>query len=190
MARTVGLTQQFTRSNRFPHVRRLEGKHGAIWAKNIELYPVGSDRTGSADGDPSVRPWGRESLEARIPLESALTPNRVVRVPTRRLDDLFASLGCIDFVKCDVEAHELYVLRGASQILRVHRPAWLIEVSGNPDDPNSSAFELLRLMKNAGYQAYLLEEGENGPQSAAKRSGNCFFLRPEHVRRLGVCGQS
>ena len=170
----------------------LKGNVRQSGLNNIELYPVAiSERTGSAEMViPQYALGGDNLYEARIPIESALIPNRVVRVPTRRLDDLFASLGCIDFVKCDVEAHELYVLRGAEQILRVHRPAWLVEVSGNPDDSNSSAFELLRLMKSAGYQAYLLEEGENGPQAAVKCSGNCFFLRPEHVRRLGVCSQS
>jgi FkbM family methyltransferase len=125
---------------------------------------------------------GENLYEARVCESTAIDVDRVLHVPADRLDNIFGRLGRIDFVKCDVEAHELNVVRGAAEVLRVHRPAWLMEVSGDPDDPDSSAAELVRLMGRAGYRMYHIDAG--------CRTTNCFFLRPEHVRRIGVTVES
>lgn len=124
---------------------------------------------------PKYESGGENYYEARIS-ESESAGDRTIHVRANRLDDLFGRLGRIDFVKCDVEAHELNVLRGATEILRVHRPAWLVEVSGDPDEHGSSAAEVIRLMAKAGYRMYRID---------AERGSNYFFLRPEHVRRIG-----
>jgi FkbM family methyltransferase len=47
------------------------------------------------------------------------------RVVCRRLDDVMANESRIDFIKIDVEGHELSVLRGAAWLLRRCRP-WLV----------------------------------------------------------------
>ena len=124
---------------------------------------------------PKYAEGGENLYEARIIDAETAADDRTVSVQAMPLDDLFGRLGRIDFVKCDVEAHELSVLRGATEILRVHRPAWLMEVSGNPDDPDSSAAEVVGVMNKAGYRIYRLEQ---------RRTCNYFFLRPEHIRRL------
>lgn len=55
-------------------------------------------------------------------------PNRTLRyVPARRLDTLLDELEHPDFIKVDVEGHELRVLHGATRMLTEVRPAWLIE---------------------------------------------------------------
>ncbi len=118
---------------------------------------------------------GENYYEARI-TERPSDYDRTIHVPASALDDLFGRLGVIDFIKCDVEAHELNVVLGASEVLRIHRPAWLMELSGKLDDPDSSAAEVVRLMAKAGYRMYQID-GE-------RRTANCFFLRPEHVRRI------
>jgi len=126
---------------------------------------------------PTYARGGENLYEARVSELPTSLLDRVIHVPADSLDNLFGRLGRLDFVKCDVEAHELSVVRGAAEILRVHRPAWLMEVSGNPDDSDSSAAELVRLMAKSGYRMYHVDvEG---------RTANCFFLRPEHVRRIG-----
>jgi FkbM family methyltransferase len=51
-----------------------------------------------------------------------------VEVPTVRLDDQIAPAVDVDFVKIDVEGHEMSVLRGGSSILRRSRPPILIEI--------------------------------------------------------------
>lgn len=50
-----------------------------------------------------------------------------VDVPTVRLDDELPTTG-VDFVKIDVEGHEIAVLRGGTAMLRRYRPAILIEI--------------------------------------------------------------
>jgi FkbM family methyltransferase len=107
-----------------------------------------------------------------------------VRVPGVRLDDLFAHLPQIDAIKCDVEGHELAVLRGAESVLRVQRPAWLIEVSGDPDDPSSNAAEVVRRLRVDGYDTYRFDGRRLRPRQAGDRAVNYFFLRPEHLGRL------
>lgn len=55
-------------------------------------------------------------------------PNRTLRqVPARRLDTLLDEMEQPDFIKVDVEGHELRVLHGAARMLSDIRPAWLIE---------------------------------------------------------------
>jgi FkbM family methyltransferase len=125
---------------------------------------------------PEYERGGENYYEARI--TAAALDDGGISVRAACLDDLFGRLGRIDFVKCDVEAHELNVLRGAREILRVHRPAWLMEVSGNPDDADSSAAEVVRIMARSGYRMYFIDR--------ERRTPNYFFLRPEHVRRIGV----
>jgi FkbM family methyltransferase len=131
---------------------------------------------------PKYTRGGENLYEARVFDSPALEMDRVIHVPADRLDNLFGRLGRIDFIKCDVEAHELCVIRGAGEILRVHRPAWLMEVSGDPDDSNSPAEELVRLMAKSGYRMYHID--------AERRTANCFFLRSEHVRRIGATIES
>jgi FkbM family methyltransferase len=133
---------------------------------------------------PLYRRGGENLYEARVVAEHAATGGRTVRVPARTVDDLFACLGRIDFVKCDVEGHELSVLQGATEVLRLHRPAWLVEVSGDPDDADSSAAELVRLMALAGYRVFHLDGQRPRPRVSGDRAVNYFFLRPEHRRRL------
>lgn len=148
--------------------------------KNVRVHQVAiSDRKDFAPMViPSYDRGGENFYEARIVSNYEGEFQRTVRVPTRTLDGLFGPLGRIDFVKCDVEGHEINVLRGARAILDVHRPAWMIEVSGNPNDADSSAAEVVKLMSRAGYCMYHLAGVDT------KYTANYFFLRPEHVRRL------
>lgn len=106
-----------------------------------------------------------------------------VRVPAARLDDLFADSARVDAVKCDVEGHELAVLRGALRLIRRHRPAWLVEVSGDPDRPGSTAADVVGLMRAEGYEVYRFD-GRLRPRRRGDRAVNYFFLRPEHVGRV------
>ena len=143
------------------------------------------DRAGTATmAVPQYHRGGENLYEARIVDGAGVGPQRTVEVLSRRLDDLFGDGDRIAFVKCDVEGHELRVLRGAGTIRLGHRPAWLIEVSGDPDDRRTAAYHLMGLMVDGGYTTYRLDGGRLVVRRPGDRAVNYFFLRPEHVARV------
>jgi FkbM family methyltransferase len=107
-----------------------------------------------------------------------------VRVPARTLDTIVRGGRTVGFVKCDVEGHELACLTGAKQVLEAHRPAWLVELSDNPDDSNSTAWETLRLFGALSYSPWWFDGKRLMPRRPGDQSVNYFFLRPEHVAKL------
>lgn len=111
-----------------------------------------------------------------------------VRVPCRRLDSIVpANRTALTFVKCDVEGHEASVLRGAAKVLE-QGAAWLIELSGDPDDATSSACEVVGVMRNSGYSTYTLADGKVGPRMPGDHYINYFFLQPGQIQRLHTAG--
>src|SRR5262249_676416 len=124
----VALTYQILVSN----LKRLR-------LHNVEPFNLAiSEDEGDAEMQIPRYPSGGENFyDARIVTALSSESIRTVKVHSRPLDDLFGDLRQIDFIKCDVEGHELACLRGATTILRKAKPAWLIEVSGNPDNRHS-----------------------------------------------------
>lgn len=156
-------------------VRRLGLRH-------VRTHPVAvSNLTRTVTmGVPRYTTGGSNFYEARVVGGTASG----FRVPAVRLDDLFGRLPHIDVIKCDVEGHELAVLRGATDVLNKHRPAWLVEVSGDADDPCSNAAGVVRLMIGEGYGTFRFDGRRLWPRQPGDRAVNYFFLRPEHLGRL------
>ena len=73
-------------------------------------------------------------------------------VPTVTLDEVLdADDRRVRFVKCDVEGHELAVLRGAAKVLENARPVLLVEIEWrHAGDAMHETFELLRAAGYAG----------------------------------------
>jgi FkbM family methyltransferase len=133
---------------------------------------------------PQYATGGANHYEARVVTTSGGRPGTGILVPGIRLDDLIGHLPRIDLIKCDVEGHELAVIRGAETILRQHRPAWMIEISGDPEDPGSAAAEVIALMEGGGYEMFWFDGRRLRPRGPGDRAVNYFFLRPGHVARL------
>ena len=173
LARTVGPAGQVHAVEPIPetfkalrsNVRRQ--KMSAVSVYNVAVSDSNGDATMSI---PRYEQGGENLYEAKVAATEYDLGVRSVQVKTERLDELFGRLGRIDFIKCDVEGHELNVLRGATDILRVHRPAWLMEVSGNPDDPESPAAEVVNLMNRASYRVFHLEAGSHLETPAQTRA--------------------
>ncbi len=124
---------------------------------------------------PSFAGGGENFYEAEVvetSEESCLT------VPAVPLDVLVP--GPVAFIKCDVEGHELAVVRGALGLVRRDHPAWLIELSTDPDQTESAAATLCRLLAGEGYGLYLSERGSLRPRVVGDYRVNYFFLRDEH----------
>ncbi len=155
---------------------------------NVRLHSCAlSDRDGEAImTSPSFRKGGRNYYKASIadPARAAVRGGRF-RVRLRRMDDLLSgAAGPIRFIKIDVEGHELFVLRGGSRLLEKWKPALLVEVARDPDDPASSGAEVFRLLAGLGYEPYLLDRGRLVRRAPGERSVNYFFLTPAHRERL------
>ncbi|MBN2562059.1 MAG: FkbM family methyltransferase [Phycisphaerae bacterium] len=131
---------------------------------------------------------GAENLyESRLVQGEASDAGRYVDVQLRRLDDCLADTeSAVDFIKVDVEAHELEMVRGAEDIIRRFRPALFIEVDGDPDAPETSAAELFRLLESCGYAACVQEGDSVALRRPGRRAPDYFFLQPGHLDKLGV----
>lgn len=153
--------------------------------RNVEPFNVAvSDDAGEVCMEVPRYPSGGENFyEARI-VAGAADELRAVRVDARPLDALFGHLRHIDFIKCDVEGHELAGLRGAEMILRKVKPAWLIEISGSPDDPTSNAAEVFRMLGESGYFPFWFDGRHLRQRERGERSVNYFFLTKRHLRLI------
>jgi FkbM family methyltransferase len=156
---------------------------------NVELFDVAlSDTAGTAELKIPRYRWGSEChYDAR--LDGPMRPKwKSVTVSKGTLDSYLADKP-ISFIKCDVNDHELPCLRGAANLLSRSKPAILIEILKNPDDPASSAYQSFALLREAGYEGFCLKDDELHRRQPGEQSQNYFFLMPahiDHLSRLGV----
>jgi len=111
-------------------------------------------------------------------------PKNQFRVRTTKLDTLLRGLGRICFVKCDVEGHELACLSGAEDLLASRSPAWLVDVSGDPDEEGSNAKRVFQVFDDRGYSPWWFDKRKLRRRRQGDRSPNYFFLTPDHVTTL------
>jgi FkbM family methyltransferase len=116
-----------------------------------------SDLTGSADMQVPV--YGSRHVTAQSSIAHGFDGQHGVRVekvtvPTVRLDDEIGDRQ-IDFIKIDVEGHEISVLRGASAVLRRDLPPMLIEIEQRHlDHPIKDVFAEI---EDLGYALYFID---------------------------------
>lgn len=136
-------------------------------------------------------PAGGENLYQShiVSTDSKHRDMRTVTVRLRRLDDLLAAeLNGIEFVKIDVEGHELEVLKGSRLLIQQSHPAMLVEASGDPDASGSPASELFELLAGEGYAAYIMDDGKVRPRNQGEQAVDYFFLNADHVASLTTSG--
>ena len=66
---------------------------------------------------------------------------------------LFAEIGKIDFIKCDIEGYERVVIPELRPIIERHHPTVLIETDGD------TRRDIIEMFTEIGYRAYMLEAG-------------------------------
>lgn len=125
---------------------------------NVHFRPVAvSDTAGSADMQVPV--FGNRHVTAQSSIAHGFEGQHGVRVekvtvPTVRLDDEIGGRP-LDFIKVDVEGHEVSVLRGASALLREYLPPMLIEIEQRHlDHPIGDVFAEI---EDIGYTLYFID---------------------------------
>jgi FkbM family methyltransferase len=193
---------------------RLVGPAGRVWSfepihetyefllnniarlglKNVEvIHAAVSDREGVEKMVIPTYRWGSDCFyDARLddpadgfPVKSSWKSEEVA---STTLDASLGQAAKISFIKCDANYHELACLRGGLNILRKSKPAMLIEVAPDPDDPGTTAFETFTLLRGEGYGVYWLDGGILRARHRGERSPNYFFLTPEHIASLRARG--
>lgn len=155
--------------------------------KNVETMNCAiSDSSGSVTMEvPLYESGGENFYEAKIVSENTDTELRRIRVQSRTIDSLFLeSAHSISFIKCDVEEHEFRCVKGAIGIIKNLKPAWLIEISGDPDDLKSTANETFKLLNKEGYEAFWFDGKSLNRRRTGDKSVNYFFLAPKHLHAL------
>ncbi|HVT69048.1 MAG TPA: FkbM family methyltransferase [Trebonia sp.] len=134
-------------------LQKLAGARSAVRFRPVAL----SDTAGSADMHVPV--FGARRVTAQSSIAHGFDGQAGVRVenvqvPTVRLDDEIAGAH-VDFVKVDVEGHELAVLRGAAATLRRDLPPMVIEIEQRHlDHPIKDVFEEIQ---GIGYSLYFID---------------------------------
>jgi FkbM family methyltransferase len=114
------------------------------------------------------------------PVEKGKTDTANVQATT--IDSRFLSVsGAISFIKCDIEGHERACIKGAAKFLARSNPAWLIEVSGEPDDIDSAAHNVFQILQDQGYSAWWFDGGTLRKRRPGDKSTNYFFLKDKHI---------
>ncbi len=119
---------------------------------------------------------------AFIVKDHADTRKEMTNVQATTIDSRFLRTpGTISFIKCDVEGHELACIKGAAKFLAWSQPAWLIEVSGEPDDNDSAAHSVFKILCDQGYFAWWFDGSKLRKRRPGDKSTNYFFLKDSHI---------
>jgi len=84
-----------------------------------------------------------------------------VKIKLKKFDQLFFNTynnKNIDFIKIDVEGHELKVLKGMNIFLKINKPIFLIEIEKRH---NASFEKVFMFFKKRNYKSYILKESKN-----------------------------
>jgi len=130
---------------------------------------------------------GNNFYRAQIDLKQDVSSRAMKEytVPMRSLDSLFLEVADkISFIKCDVEGHELAVVSGGRRFFERSKPAWLMEVGGDPDKEGTPAHQLFNLMKQYGYKIYFFDGRLLRLRPSGHWSVNYLMLQPNHCREL------
>lgn len=135
---------------------------------------------------PSYSTGGENYYQAHIVKYDDIKPGmKLIHVPSFSIDFKFNSIADkISFIKCDVEGFELECLRGAENLLKVNKPGWLIELSEDPNNPQSSAYQVFKLLAEKGYSAWWFDNKFLRQWQLGDKSINFFFLTDEHIHSL------
>ena len=131
-------------------------KRNVAGRKNVTLlnYALGSEERTIEMANDSVAAAGYFGTGRNFVSDGELS-GEAIRFTAQmvRGSKLFAEVGRIDFIKCDIEGYERVVIPEMHAIIEQHHPTVLIETDGD------TRHEIIKMFTDMGYRAYMLEGG-------------------------------
>jgi len=157
--------------------------------RNVELINCAiSEKDGSVVMEVPLHEYGGDNFYmAHIVSQQASSSslNRL-EIPCRSLDSLLVDYpeDNFAFIKCDVEGHELEVVKGAVRLFEKSRPAMMIEVAGTAKVQDAPDNEFYLTMRAYGYKPYWFDGKHLRERTRGQWSVNYFFLQPSHIEKV------
>jgi FkbM family methyltransferase len=155
--------------------------------KNATPYNIAlSDSSGVVTMEvPKYQGAGDNFYEAKITSNST-GDFKMFEVKTSTIDEIFKQTGVApSFIKCDVEGHEWFVFKGATEFLSKHKPLLLIEINQDLSSPDSNTTSLISFLKEKKYSIYILKDSKL-VQWNGERKVNYYFLTNEHISKINA----
>jgi FkbM family methyltransferase len=131
-------------------------KRNVAGRKNVTLlnYALGEDERTIEMANDSVAAAGYFGTGRNFVSDGELS-GEAIRFTAQmvRGSRLFAEVGKIDFIKCDIEGYERVVIPELKPLIERHHPTVLIETDGD------TRHEIIKMFTDMGYRAYMLEAG-------------------------------
>lgn len=139
---------------------------------NTEILPfaLGTEDRPVVMANDSVRETGYLGTGRNAVSDKAAEGATTFTAEMRRGSELFAQLGRLDFIKCDIEGYETVVMEEMRPLLERFRPTVLIETGGG------NRPQIIRLFTELGYRGYTLDRGREVP--LAGDSDKDIIFRP------------
>jgi FkbM family methyltransferase len=165
--------------------RYLAELFGKLDYSNVRLVSMGlSDSPGQL---PMFLPHARGATHEASFVSAKGDQNACDRIDVEvtTLDAFFAdSQRGPNFVKIDVEGHELEVLRGGLETLRRHRPTLLVECEAR-HRPGRDVAEVFFLLETLGYRGSFFHRGQRRPMAEFRAEEHQPDLPDGQVPRRG-----
>ena len=131
-------------------------KRNVAGRKNVTLlnYALGNEERTIEMANDSVAVAGYFGTGRNFVSDGELSGEAIrFTAQMRRGSELFATVGKIDFIKCDIEGYERVVIPELKPLIERHHPTVLIETDGD------TRHEIIKMFTDMGYRAYMLEGG-------------------------------
>lgn len=131
-------------------------KRNVAGRENVTLlnYALGSEERTIEMANDSVAAAGYFGTGRNFVSDGELSGEAIrFTAQMRRGSELFATVGKIDFIKCDIEGYERVVIPELKPLIERHHPTVLIETDGD------TRHEIIKMFTDMGYRAYMLEAG-------------------------------
>lgn len=143
---------------------------------NVTLHPValGGSTSAITMGTPVIDGVFRHGLTHVVEAGEDTTGMHTYSVNMERPDDLFASLQRVDFMKCDVEGYEVFLMPHFTNLIAKFKPLIQIEISSE-----SNRESIMQLFAPFGYHPYKLQAGilekMTATEAATYEKGDFYF---------------